>query len=428
MTERTFRITQKQLENLGSLMAAKASGNVILASCGGGRTVFPNGTERRSWSYKAVEKEVAGSAVNSILADSADSICVICLPEELQEVAFDLPNCLWITWAREQISAYYWDSALMPVDICEVVGHSIVINPSKAGIDLSNDFYIRTKQAFGKGTTEIFSSLTVGIAGVSGTGSIVAEQLFRLGVKRLVLVDDDSVEEVNLGRILNAGKTDAILHRNKAEMLKERYEAMGLKSEIVAVPSTIADRDALRHLSQCDVLFGCLDSADGRMQLNRIGTFYTVPLIDVGVKLVSNDGELSEISTAVRYIIPGEASLHSLGVYSTEQLQSESLRRADPAAYQARLQEKYIIGARESAPAVISINMMASSIAVQELINRIHNYRDTPNEDVEVVSCNLLEPCFRIDPPANADTALAKYLGRGDCIPFLDMPFLGGES
>ena len=96
-----------------------------------------------------------------------------------------------------------------------------------------------------------------------------------------MLVDDDSVEEVNLGRILNAGKNDAILHRNKVEMLKERYEAMGLESEIVAVPSTIADRDALRHLSQCDVLFGCLDSADGRMQLNRIGTFYTVPVIDV---------------------------------------------------------------------------------------------------------------------------------------------------
>ena len=68
MTERTFRITQKQLENLGSLMAAKASGDVILASCGGGRTVFPNGTERRSWSDGAVGKAVAVRAVPGILA------------------------------------------------------------------------------------------------------------------------------------------------------------------------------------------------------------------------------------------------------------------------------------------------------------------------------------------------------------------------
>ena len=82
----------------------------------------------------------------------------------------------------------------------------------------------------------------------------------------------------------------------------------------------------------------------------------------------------------------------------------------------------------DGAPSVNTDDQQGAYIAVQELINRIHNYRDTPNEDVEVVSCNLLEPCFRIDPPANADTALAKYLGRGDCIPFLDMPFLGGES
>ena len=425
MMERSFRITQKQLDNLGSLMASKATGSVILASCGRGRAEFPDATQRESWSYIGGEKELEVSDLKAISFDSKRSYCVVAQPDELSEIAFDFPNCVWVGISSNRVTAFYWNGSLVSVDICEVVGHSINIISASEESYSANDFNIRTRQAFGKGTTEVLSSLTIGVAGASGTGSIVAEQLFRLGVKRLILVDDDSVEEVNLGRILNAGRTDVLLRKNKAEMLKEKFDAMGLECEIIAVPSTITGRKALRYLSQCDVLFGCLDSADGRMQLNRIGTFYTIPVIDIGVKLVSDRGELSEISTAVRYIVPGEASLLSLGVYSTEQLQSESLRRADPVAYRDRLKEKYIIGAQESAPAVISINMLASSCGVIELLNRIHSFRDTPNKDVEIISCNLLEPYFNVAPPSEPDTALAKYLGRGDCIPFLDMPSLG---
>ena len=41
---------------------------------------------------------------------------------------------------------------------------------------------------------------TVGIVGVGGLGSPVAQYLAAVGVGRLVLVDDDVVEEVNLNR------------------------------------------------------------------------------------------------------------------------------------------------------------------------------------------------------------------------------------
>ena len=135
----------------------------------------------------------------------------------------------------------------------------------------------RTNQAFGSGTTKILSQLTIGIAGVSGTGSIVAEQLYRLGVKRLVLVDDDYVEERNLGRILNSAINDAKQQVNKSEMLKRAFDNYGLGTEIIAVPTVIGIPSTVRLLSQCDLIFGCLDSADGRSQLNRIGTFYSVP-------------------------------------------------------------------------------------------------------------------------------------------------------
>lgn len=46
--------------------------------------------------------------------------------------------------------------------------------------------------------------------GNSGTGSIVVEQLGRLGVGEFVFVDPDAIEAKNLNRILNATSEDAV--------------------------------------------------------------------------------------------------------------------------------------------------------------------------------------------------------------------------
>ena len=63
---------------------------------------------------------------------------------------------------------------------------------------------LRTRQAFGDGTTDLLRSLSVGVAGCSGTGSWVIELLGRLGIGRLVLVDPDTIECKNMNRIVNS--------------------------------------------------------------------------------------------------------------------------------------------------------------------------------------------------------------------------------
>ena len=55
-------------------------------------------------------------------------------------------------------------------------------------------FAQRHAQLFGSGTTRRLRELAVAVVGCSGTGSPVIEQLARLGVGRLVLVDPDRVE------------------------------------------------------------------------------------------------------------------------------------------------------------------------------------------------------------------------------------------
>lgn len=428
MKEYSFRITQNQLRNLGGQMAAKATNKVLLCTCGSGYAQLSEGLIRESWLAQDEYTFVNQEGINQHCFGVGKKYCVFANDlKQLEQIAYSSETCLWGILENDLLKMYHYQEQLLPIDVVIVVGHTLQYSFSnKTPLAEKSQLHERTVQAFGRGTTEYLSNLTVGVVGVSGTGSIVAEQLYRLGVKRLLLVDDDYVEIRNLGRILNSTSADAQERINKAEMLKRAYDRIGLNTEVIAIPTVIAIPETVRQLSQCDFIFGCLDSADGRMHLNRLCTFYTLPYIDLGVKLKSEYGDITEISGAVRYMIPGAASMLSIGAYTTEQVESEALRRDDPVAYHERLNEKYIQGAQEGSPAVISVNMLISSLAVLELLNRIHQYRDTPNESVEVLTVNLLEPAFpEPAPPGKEDFRLSKYLGKGDCIPLLDMPGIG---
>lgn len=267
MKEYSFRITEAQLHNLGSLMAAKATGEMLVCECGGGQAVFSNDCERISWSFNTVLSDVNATSIGNYAFESNRKYCIVSSDmHELRKTAFSNEGILWCCLTDGEIQVYSFRTDLQLVDVSLVIGHALHYSFGNRGAHmLDGQKYERTAQAFGAGTVEFLSNLTVGIVGASGTGSIVAEQLYRLGVKRLVLVDDDYVEECNLGRILNSTVEDARNHINKTEMLKRAYDRIGMGTEIIAVPAVVATPDAIRKLSQCDVVFGCLDSADGRM-------------------------------------------------------------------------------------------------------------------------------------------------------------------
>ena len=72
---------------------------------------------------------------------------------------------------------------------------------------------------FGEGTIGVLRNLKIAVLGIlSGTGSIVIEQLARLGVGSLIVVDPDVIEDKNLNRIINAKKKDSIEKSPKVEM------------------------------------------------------------------------------------------------------------------------------------------------------------------------------------------------------------------
>ena len=160
-----------------------------------------------------------------------------------------------------------------------IVGHDLKFFFSTPVEGPIQEFELRTAQAFGTATTSIVKQLVVGVVGCSGTGSPVIEQLARLGFKKIILVDPDRIETKNLNRIINSKMSDALSARHKVDVLKDAIESMGLGTEVEAIPLNLYDQSVVKQIAACDLLFGCMDTVDGRHLLNCISTFYLVHIL-----------------------------------------------------------------------------------------------------------------------------------------------------
>lgn len=280
-------------------------------------------------------------------------------------------------------------------------------------------------QLFGEKTFKILKTLKIGVVGCSGTGSIVIEQLARLGVGELVLVDPDKIEERNLNRIVNSRYEDSVTRSPKVLSLKNAVERMGTGTRVSAIESNLFDRNAINQIADCDVVFGCMDSVDGRHLLNRIATFFLLPFFDIGVKIIADgNGGVTQISGTVHYLQPGLSTLLSRGVYSIKEYESAILLRNDPIEYKKRLESKYIEGIAGNKPAVISLNMFFASLCINEFLARIHSFRIAENNLNAVTRYCFINSLFLNESEAEQlqENIFAKYVGRGEIAPLLNMP------
>ena len=285
----------------------------------------------------------------------------------------------------------------------------------------------RPTPAFGHKMTAEMSKLTIVVVGCSGTGSIVIEQLARLGVGRLILIDPERVEHKNLNRIPNATWRDAEEGVFKVEAARRAIEAMSLGTVVECYPTNLVDRRAIEAAAGADIVLGCVDSAEGRDVLNRMSAFYLQGYIDVGVRIGAlKDGTIDRIDGVIHYVRPDGSSLLMREAYRVEQVQADALKRSNPELYAQRRREKYIDNVDEEAPAVISVNMTMAAMAVNELLARLYRTRNIPNGRCAITRINLAEMEIEIEIEAEGSPCPTSFriAGRGDIEPFMDMPEL----
>lgn len=318
------------------------------------------------------------------------------------------------------------DCDFIPVDKITIAGDDIKFIFQNKHENKSANFSLRTMQTFGEGTTSLLNKLKIGVVGASGTGAPVIEQLVRLGIGSLVLIDPDIVEEKNLNRITNSTSTDALYKRSKVDVLSKAIESIGLGTKVTTYKRNLYDSvDVIKDLACCDIIFGCVDSIDGRHLINQISSFYLIPYFDIGVHLNSDGvGGIEVIYFIVQYLQPGGASLLSRKVYSNEELRAAGMLRTTPDEFKRQKEIGYIADIELENPAVISIDTQAATFAINEFLARIHPFRYDDNRFFAITRVNITGAYIQHEEDGDPDKYLSKFAGRGDMLPLLNMPEL----
>lgn len=320
---------------------------------------------------------------------------------------------------------FFYDLHHEPINKIAIIGDTI--QHYSNSLTQSNDaFALRTIQVFGELTYQRLHTMTIGVIGCSGTGSPVIEQLVRLGVHKIILIDPDKMEFKNLNRILNTTKEDAKNSIPKVLAIKNAINKIDLGTIIESYMVNIYDDiNALKALIKCDLIFGCTDSVDGRYLLNQLSSFYLIPYIDLGVKLEADgQGGINKICGTVHYLQPRKSSLISRGIYTTEDLRASSQYRKNPEEFKNLRKNAYIKNVNVDSPAVISVNMQIASHAINEFLNRIHPYKVESPSYYAMSTIDITEG-YIVNSNENdleEDPYLKNKSGRGDTIPFLEMP------
>lgn len=307
-----------------------------------------------------------------------------------------------------------------PIDRIWAVGDrfSLISNLSDAEGG-SLEMFDRNIRAFGPAIQSTLSNLTVGIVGCGGTGSAVAEQLVRLGVRKFVLLDPDTLSQSNLTRVIGSVAND--VGRRKVDVIADHLTAVAPDSQCERVASMLTINPAARRLLRCDVVFGCSDDNAGRLILSRIPTYLLIPVIDCGVLLSSNgSGQLTGIHARVTTLVPGQACLLcrdriDVSRAAAELMTPEERRRLEDEGYAPAL------GRIE--PAVVTFTTLVAATAVSELLERLIGYGPEPRPSEVLLRCHDREISTNVASPrlrhyCHSETGI---IGRGVTEPFLDM-------
>lgn len=312
----------------------------------------------------------------------------------------------------------------VPLDVIRSVSSNWSFH--RHGDDLSAEQPAMDRQslALGAAFNRTMKTLRVGVVGAGGTGSPLIQQLSRLGVGHMAIFDPDRVEVSNLNRLYGATREDAETGALKVDVAKREVERMGLGTHVVTFDGWIGAPACRDMLKSMDLIFGCTDDHDGRVLLNRLAYYYLIPVIDLGLALRVADRQGDRVLDGdgrVTVLEPGASCLICRRVVSPIIAAEEALRRTDPAEFERRKAEAYVRGEGDPAPAVVSFTTAVATMAIEEMIQRLAQFRGPSGAIANRVRKFGLVEDFRpgaVRQPCRV-CGSPQIFGAGDVSPFL---------
>lgn len=230
------------------------------------------------------------------------------------------------------------------------------------------------RQSFlGAKSDERLAAATVGLVGLGGGNSHVAQQLAHLGIGGFVLLDDDVITLTNLNRLVGGTLDDVLAERPKVEIAARVIGAVNPKARIVMRQAKWQEVGDL--LKGCDVIVGGVDHIGSKDELEAFCRRFMIPYIDMGMDVTAlPDTWESLVSGQVVLSTPGEPCLRCLQLVTEERLKLEAQR----------------YGAAGSRPQVVWPNGVLASTAVGLVVQLITPWmRDPPRSAYFAYDANL---------------------------------------
>ncbi len=274
------------------------------------------------------------------------------------------------------------DGSSQLVNRIRVIGSQFRFYDTERGVS-NSDIFDRQVQAFGEELQLLLKDLTIAVVGCGGTGSAVTEQLQRLGVGTLQVYDGDKLEGSNVTRVYGSRASDCGIP--KVELCKRNADEIGIGTTVLMYPSSIGDEETAKSLRNADLIFGCTDDQWGRSILCELSTRYFIPFIDMGVRILSNDGIIESVCGRVTTVFPSAACLICRERISADIITAEVNDYHNPEDAEALRNEGYAPELEEKDPSVITFTTAVACTAITELIHRLTGFMGVERKSTEVI-------------------------------------------
>ena len=219
---------------------------------------------------------------------------------------------------------------------------------------------VATLSVWGEAAQQQLVRTRVGIVGLGSVGSLVAEALGRMGLRRLTYIDFDKLERRNLDRTIGSTSADVEAGLLKVQLAARNavLHATAADLDLRPVPQSLLSPAGLAAALDCDVLVSCVDRPLPRHLLNALAYSHLIPVVDGGIAArVRSDGTPQHVAWRIHTVGPGRACMVCLGQLRRSDIALDREGKLDDPDYIAGLsdEEKAAFSGRNVFPFSMSV-------------------------------------------------------------------------
>lgn len=248
---------------------------------------------------------------------------------------------------------------------CTVVGSRIkrlYSSPSRAPAGTYKPSVDRQVRFLGREGQAHIARSRIAIVGHGGVGSMVFQDLIRMGAEDLLVIDSDYFEESNLSRIVTAVFGDIARKPAKTHLAARYAQQVNPQARVELVEGDVAAEEVADKLVDCDFIFLCADTMRARLVVNAVVNQHLIAGVQIGTKIrmATNEDGIEQFFSVVRQMRPGCGCLMCNGLISAYRLAIEEKSEEDWRA------QNY--GVESPNPSVITLNGIGASRATNDFL------------------------------------------------------------